>query len=206
MNQPKALIGSFIQAVGTVTSAVGSIPSLSDKKQFALDLWGNVLQATGNALEADAETSDTLGVYGNEIQAIGNITVIAGLLNKEGNRLEITGNWLQSLGGLISFSDDWGDKHSSALNPIGNLLQAIGNALQAIGGIYEERGNKTEGQSLGIVGSWVQAIGSILCFLSQLERKAQSARLSAKSAQAPPRRLVAAAVWGGATRADGAWS
>ncbi|WP_429637780.1 DUF6944 family repetitive protein [Anoxybacillus kestanbolensis] len=31
------------------------------------------MQATGNALEADAETPDTLGVYGNEIQAIGSI-------------------------------------------------------------------------------------------------------------------------------------
>ena len=47
--------------------------SKRQKKQFALDLWGNVLQATGNALEADAETPDTLGVYGNEIQAIGSI-------------------------------------------------------------------------------------------------------------------------------------
>lgn len=32
MNQPKALIGSFTQAIGTVTSAIASIPSLSDKK------------------------------------------------------------------------------------------------------------------------------------------------------------------------------
>ncbi|KIQ93166.1 hypothetical protein LH47_02760 [Anoxybacillus thermarum] len=63
MNQSKTLI----QAIGTVTSIVGSIPSLSDKKQFALDLSGNVLQATGKALEADAETSDTLGVYRNEM-------------------------------------------------------------------------------------------------------------------------------------------
>ncbi|MGG3939596.1 DUF6944 family repetitive protein [Anoxybacillus kestanbolensis] len=62
MNQPKALIGSFTQAIDTVTSAIVSIPSLSDKKQFALDLWGNVLQATENALEADAETTDVLSV------------------------------------------------------------------------------------------------------------------------------------------------
>lgn len=62
MNQPKALIGSFTQAIDTVTSAIVSIPSLSDKKQFALDSWGNVLQATENALEADAETTDVLSV------------------------------------------------------------------------------------------------------------------------------------------------
>ncbi|SFA59801.1 hypothetical protein SAMN05216169_10952 [Anoxybacillus pushchinoensis] len=29
---------TFTQALGTGTSAVGSIPSLSEKKQFALDL------------------------------------------------------------------------------------------------------------------------------------------------------------------------
>ncbi|GAC92379.1 hypothetical protein KN10_2815 [Anoxybacillus flavithermus NBRC 109594] len=172
MNQPKALIGSFTQAIGTVTSAIASIPSLSDKKQFALDLWGNVLQATGNALEADAETPDTLGVYGNEIQAIGNITVVAGLLSEEGRRLEITGNWLQSLGGLISFIDDWEDKQSSVLSPIGNLLQSIGNALQAIGGVWEKQKGKEEGETIGIIGAWIQAIGSILCFLSQLEDRA----------------------------------
>ncbi|MGG3843797.1 DUF6944 family repetitive protein [Anoxybacillus kestanbolensis] len=123
MNQPKALIGSFTQAIDTVTSAIVSIPSLSDKKQFALDLWGNVLQATENALEADAETTDVLSVYGNGIQSIGNITVIADLLSKEGKGLEITGNRLQS------FADDWEDEQSSVFSLIGNLLQSIGNAL-----------------------------------------------------------------------------
>lgn len=123
MNQPKALIGSFTQAIDTVTSAIASIPSLSDKKQFALDLWGNVLQATENALEADAETTDVLSVYGNGIQSIGNITVIADLLSKEGEGLEITGNRLQS------FADDWEDEQSSVFSLIGNLLQSIGNAL-----------------------------------------------------------------------------
>lgn len=123
MNQPKALIGSFTQAIDTVTSAIASIPSLSDKKQFALDLWGNVLQATENALEADAETTDVLSVYGNGIQSIGNITVIADLLSKEGEGPEITGNRLQS------FADDWEDEQSSVFSLIGNLLQSIGNAL-----------------------------------------------------------------------------
>ena len=123
MNQPKALIGSFTQAIDTVTSAIASIPSLSDKKQFALDLWGNVLQATENVLEADAETTDVLSVYGNGIQSIGNITVIADLLSKEGEGLEITGNRLQS------FADDWEDEQSSVFSLIGNLLQSIGNAL-----------------------------------------------------------------------------
>ncbi|MGG6432847.1 DUF6944 family repetitive protein [Anoxybacillus sp. D401a] len=165
--QMRTLFGSFTQALGTVTSAVGSIPSLSEKKQFALDLWGNVLQATGSALEADDKTSNVLGTYGNGIQSIGNVTVVAALLSKEGERLEITGNWLQSLGGLLSFADDWGSEQSSPLNPVGNVLQSIGNALQAIGGIYEERGNKEEGQSISIAGAWIQAVGSILCFLDK---------------------------------------
>ena len=117
--QMRTLFGSFTQALGTVTSAVGSIPSLSEKKQFALDLWGNVLQAIGNALEADDKTSNVLGTYGNGIQSIGNVTVVAALLSKEGKRLEITGNWLQSLGGLLSFADDWGSEQSSPLSQIG---------------------------------------------------------------------------------------
>ncbi|WP_244374835.1 hypothetical protein [Anoxybacillus flavithermus] len=36
MNQPKALIGSFTQAIGTVTSAIASIPSLSEKNSLLL--------------------------------------------------------------------------------------------------------------------------------------------------------------------------
>ncbi|ACJ32608.1 Uncharacterized conserved protein [Anoxybacillus flavithermus WK1] len=75
------------------------------------------MQATGNALEAEAEIPDTLGIYGNQIQAIGNVTVVAGLLNKDGSQQEITGNWLQSLGGLLSFADDWGSEQSSPLSP-----------------------------------------------------------------------------------------
>ncbi|NYE04064.1 hypothetical protein F4694_000808 [Bacillus niacini] len=59
-NQLKELFGAWIQAIGTVTAAVGSTPSLNDDTQESLNLWGNVLQGTGNALFADAQEGLTL--------------------------------------------------------------------------------------------------------------------------------------------------
>ncbi|WP_425265938.1 DUF6944 family repetitive protein [Anoxybacillus pushchinoensis] len=54
------------------------------------------MQAIGNALEADDKTSNVLCTYGNGIQSIGNVTVVATLLSKEGERLEITGNYIHA--------------------------------------------------------------------------------------------------------------
>lgn len=56
-NQLKVIFGSWIQAIGTVISAIGSTPSDENNKefQFNLNLWGNVLQATGNAVLADVQ-------------------------------------------------------------------------------------------------------------------------------------------------------
>jgi hypothetical protein len=54
-NQSKQLIGSWTQAVGTVIAAFGSTPTIIilEEMQEDLNLVGNVLQATGNALAAD---------------------------------------------------------------------------------------------------------------------------------------------------------
>lgn len=81
-NELKATFGSWVQAIGTTLSAIGATPSknISDTLLGDLNLWGNVLQATGNSLVADSEKNFTLEKIGNEIQAIGNSTVIVGIL------------------------------------------------------------------------------------------------------------------------------
>jgi len=170
----KALFGSWVQATGTVLSAVGSTPSsvLDDEQLESLNLWGNVLQATGNALLADTEETFTLNKVGNIIQSIGNSTVLSGLLipfsEQTKEQLDIQGNWLQAVGGGVSFVDALGNPPTTdqLLNVYGNLLQAIGNSLQAISGILELKGS--DQTRLNVTGSWIQAIGSILSFLSQL--------------------------------------
>jgi hypothetical protein len=190
-NQLKALFGAWIQAIGTVTAAVGSTPSLDEGIQDSLNVWGNALQGTGNALIADSEEGFSLGKLGNEVQAIGNSIVIAGLLlniSEENKlKLDINGNLLQAVGGGIALPDDLVDEPSTirTLNIAGNVLQIIGNSLQARGGIIELKSNldnqdkyksyreSNESQelsyneSLAINGSWIQAVGSVISAIAQ---------------------------------------
>lgn len=97
-NQLKEIFGAWLAAIGTVTSAVGSTPSLVIKKDLRndLNLWGNVLQGVGNAVAADGQGELSLETIGNELQSVGNITVIAGLVidfeDEVQQRLIIDGN------------------------------------------------------------------------------------------------------------------
>lgn len=185
-NQLKEIIGSWIQAIGTVISAIGNTPSSVIKSEFLynLDLWGNVLQATGNALVADSQETISLEKIGNKVQAIGNTTVIAGMVItfKEETKqlLIIKGNWLQAVGGGIALSDELEHRETpeQTFNIIGNLLQVIGNSLQAIGGIYELENNNEkkdensiDGQSLQVNGSWIQAVGSVISAIGQTKEE-----------------------------------
>lgn len=174
-NTQKALFGSWIQAIGTVLSAIGSTPStnINNKQLEDLNLWGNVLQATGNAVLADTEEELTLNKVGNMVQSIGNSTVLTGLLidfpKIQQEILDIQGNWLQAVGGGVSFVDALEQEPSTEelYNIYGNLLQAIGNSLQAISGILELK--DVDSTNLNVVGSWIQAIGSVISFLGQLK-------------------------------------
>lgn len=144
-NQFKETFGSWTQAIGTVVSAVAGTPSnvLDEEFRKNLDLIGNELQATGNALLADAEETWSLDKFGNIIQAIGNSTVILGLvidfdeITKQ--ELIIKGNLIQALGGGTALAGAYEnpDEPEQAFNATGNLLQVIGNSMQAMGGIAE---------------------------------------------------------------------
>ncbi|MGG0184292.1 hypothetical protein ABEY32_26405 [Bacillus tropicus] len=144
-NQLKEIFGALIAAIGTITSAIGSTPFyfIGSNVRKELNVYGNVLQAVGNALEADGQGEISLEKIGNEIQSIGNVTVISGLViefkDETKIKLVIAGNWTQALGGLTALADEFEDASDKdeSFNIVGNLLQAIGNSLQAIGGIYE---------------------------------------------------------------------
>jgi hypothetical protein len=152
MDNSKAIVSSLIVAMGTIMSAIGSTPSniLNSDLRNSLNLWGNVLQAGGNALQANGQ-GNILRTVGKEFQSIGNVTVISGLLldlkKETAQKIFITGNWIQALGGAINVG------HGIELNPfpghseniIGNVLQFIGNSLQAFGGVYElEKNGNTD--------------------------------------------------------------
>lgn len=188
-NLSKEILGSWIQAIGTVIAAIGSTPSnvISSDLLYDLDIWGNVLQATGNALQADDQGKiSPLVRIGNEVQSIGNVTVVAGLVidfeQEPGQKLIITGNWLQALGALVLVGDELENETTAdqSINIIGNLLQAIGNSLQALSGVYEleQVRNKYKdfknlekhinSESLKVSGSWIQAVGSVISLIGQI--------------------------------------
>lgn len=193
-NSTKEILGTFLAAVGTVSSAIGGTPINYIQKNTLNDLniIGNVLQAVGNGLGADGQGELSLETIGNELQSVGNVTVISGLLvnfeddNKQ--KLIITGNWIQALGGFTALGDELSDiTDTDDLYLIaGNLLQGIGNSLQAISGINElksdqiDKGNEKDrntqrnaGDYLGVIGGWIQAIGSIISLIGQIKEENQ---------------------------------
>ncbi|MFL8936068.1 DUF6944 family repetitive protein [Rossellomorea oryzaecorticis] len=173
-NEFKATFGAWVQAVGTVLSAIGNTPSksLSDDTLTNLDIIGNEMQATGNALEADAiKNPFDLTKIGNQVQSIGNLTVLSGLVfdfnEVTKQELDIKGNLLQALGGSAAVADSLDEERTldELLSIYGNALQVIGNSLQAISGILEL--NNEESGDLNVIGSWIQAVGAVLSALVQ---------------------------------------
>ena len=139
-SESKAIVGSVLVSVGTITAAIGSMPSNYIKSNVRDDLilLGNVLQAEGNAIDAEAKGT-VLRSVGKEITASGNLTVITGLvfgIRKEASyKLFITGNWIQALGLAVNIGDaiDLPPFPGQSENIVGSITQFIGNSLQAIG-------------------------------------------------------------------------
>jgi hypothetical protein len=177
-NNLEELLGSWVQAIGTVIDAISNTPSrkLSEELQTNLSITGNVMQATGNALLADSDNTLDFEKIGNIIQSIGNLTVVSGILimsdEKRETEFEIKGNLLQTLGNLLSpfnFSvDDKSSYKENLLLDVGSILQAIGNSLQAMAGILKLQG-KEQG-NLNLVGGWIQASGAVLQALVQSKK------------------------------------
>lgn len=167
-NNLEELLGSWIQAIGTVIDAITVTPINKFPKTIESNLFaiGNVMQATGNALIADSIQDINLDKIGNSIQTIGNLTIVSGILMKLNEEKEIEffikGNLLQALGSILSpFSvSSEPQKMDRLLLDLGSILQAIGNSLQAISGMIVLSGEK-EGK-IELLGSWIQAGGAVL--------------------------------------------
>ncbi|MCL1631350.1 hypothetical protein M3N64_05215 [Sporolactobacillus sp. CPB3-1] len=175
---------ALINAAGTIIAAIGATPQimLSTAAKNGLSIVGNALQAAGNAL--DAEISEGMDAFGGTTQALGNSLVIYGSLIN-GNvpnslRPIIIGNSLQALGGSLSLQSDLesADRNrAAALSVTGNLLQIAGNTLQAVATIFQlnHSFSTDRAQKIDFAGSWVQALGALLCFLATLDRNDQHA-------------------------------
>ncbi|MGG4467760.1 hypothetical protein ABER68_07030 [Paenibacillus alvei] len=184
----KEITGSLLSTIGTIQAAIGSTPDfhLSKNQNYELRLVGNVLQASGSALSADGQGTVSLEKIGDEIQAVGNSTVITGLIlygtsnTETEQRLIITGNWLQALGSFVGLADEFFDstEMGRAENIIGNLLQGIGNSLQAVGGVQVLNTNNLNQGKTGVAGSWIQAAGSVISLIGQIQEELEEIRLN----------------------------
>ncbi|KAB7665192.1 DUF6944 family repetitive protein [Bacillus sp. B1-b2] len=179
-NHTKEILGSVLSAIGTIEAAIGStpIPRINEHLSMDLRLTGNVLQATGSALSADGQGTFSLEMFGDEIQAVGNSSVITGLLinNKSINsqKIIIDGNWLQALGSFVGLADESFDSTASGRieNVIGGFLQGIGNSMQAVGGVDQlKNGSQPTLHSVGVIGSWIQATGSVISLIGQIKEE-----------------------------------
>jgi len=156
-------IGSWLDAIGTVIAAIGSTPSKILSKKILEDLVfiGNAFQGIGSSLVADSPETLPNDRVGSALQSIGNLTVMQGLLNTDEETGRVTnksGNLLQALGAGASINYDG---EITSINNFGNGLQVLGNSLQAMA-LRDNVIETDEGLVLDMVGSWVQAVGTVI--------------------------------------------
>ncbi|WP_010631887.1 DUF6944 family repetitive protein [Sporolactobacillus vineae] len=176
MNEKEAAASyALLGALGTATAALGATPTIRLTKSVKTDLSiiGNALQAASSGLQANI--SDTApGIYGNGLQSAGNTLVIYGLIGDTESdfhqRVQITGNWFQALGGSYALKPNFDSEERNldqALTVIGGLMQVIGNSLQAVSGTFSLRQvmNERDTNAINATGSWIQAAGASLEFL-----------------------------------------
>ncbi|PGZ86492.1 hypothetical protein [Bacillus sp. AFS029533] len=160
MSQVMEVIGAWVNAIGTISSAISSTPMRGLKGEnrkrwedisFHLDFGGNSFQAIGNLIEAFLGEPSVIEDAGEIIQASGNVTVLFSLLAAEAEeekveeekdadraiKLNITGNAQQAFGGLIAALEEVSSEDFDVSGFMGNFLQAIGNTLQVLGGLVE---------------------------------------------------------------------
>ncbi|PET69536.1 hypothetical protein CN514_08640 [Bacillus sp. AFS001701] len=160
MSQVMEVIGAWVNAIGTISSAISSTPMRGLKGEnrkswedlsFHLDFGGNTFQAIGNIIEAFLGEPSVLEDAGEIIQASGNVTVLFSLLAAEAEeekeeeekvadraiKLNMTGNAQQAFGGLLAALEEVSSEDFDVSGFMGNFLQAIGNTLQVLAGMVE---------------------------------------------------------------------
>jgi hypothetical protein len=166
----KLLTGAWLDAIGTIISAIAEVRELAgfndlNNKLVAI---GEGLQAVGTLLIGTVATEDPLGFSGEWIDGAGAAASALGAClqdvdpenGEEGVRLETIGNAFQSMGAAISaLADHLAGEEEYAL---GNAVQALGAGLEAVAGVYELNERGEEGQPIATIGAIIQAIGSNL--------------------------------------------
>jgi len=166
-NQTNGLLGYWLDAIGQTMSAVANTPFAFKDRNVPprLELWGNVLQATGSALVADNEEEFSFDKLGNQLESIGNLMTIMGILAPVNDEvkyvLDKRGDLIETLGVCVSIPEEFKEGFTLEL-----FFDIYGYSLQVIKikGVDEEL--------VDMIAEWSQAIASILSLIRvmQLEK------------------------------------
>ncbi|EJR55368.1 hypothetical protein IIM_01453 [Bacillus cereus VD107] len=167
------IVGSSLQALGYILQIVAYINTKDEGKR-------------GNQDERMDNKSKELEETGIELLALGNISNVIGTYfnvneqTQENDYLIITGNSLQSIGAFLGVEAAL--REVSAIQRVivlGNSMQSLGAGLQAYQGIYniskEEKDNEDIGKDkenqriIGLIGIWIQAIGTAISAIGLTE-------------------------------------
>ncbi|WP_019240682.1 MULTISPECIES: DUF6944 family repetitive protein [Bacillus] len=173
-NNTEMTIAQWVEAFGTVLSAIGNTPIefLSSDFLYDINLVGDVLQVSATSVQLDAETKLTYNSLGNMLQIVGNSEEIAGyilfkndqtvqnILVNQGNAIQVVG-----IGSSLVFFLAHKRNLVNIYNIYANLIQMIGLSIQMLSTISTL--TKEQSQTLNVVGNWTQAIGAILAAIAQ---------------------------------------
>lgn len=160
-----AIAGNWIEAIGTVITAIGSTPSTIFTQQTLTDfnIIGNILEAGGTAIAAESEDS-LLNSVGDQLQAIGNLAVVAGILgnNEQSSQLlEMQGNLLQVVGIGVTINTQGQQTLLQTISNTGNIIQLIGTVIQVFANTDTQ-----EGIEMNAIGAWIQVVGAVITALA----------------------------------------
>lgn len=169
-DQERLLIGGWLDAVGTIISAIAEVRTLVGLNDVnnRLVAIGEGLQAVGTLLVGTVTEEDPLNFAGNWIDGAGAATSSIGAYmqdfnqenEKDGLLIETLGDALQSMGASLSaVADHLAGEEQYAL---GNAIQALGAGLEAIGGAIALNNKEEEARPIITIGAIIQAIGSNL--------------------------------------------
>ncbi|PQZ53089.1 AraC family transcriptional regulator [Bacillus sp. MYb209] len=165
------IVGSSLQALGYILQIIATIDAKDEceKQEVAIDNKNKALAKTGIELLALGNISNVIGTYFNLNEQM-----------KENDFLIITGNSLQSIGAFLGVEVALNEKNGIQwIIVLGNSMQSLGAGLQAYEGIHniskEEEGNedsnidKEDQRIIGLIGIWIQAIGTVISAIGLTE-------------------------------------
>lgn len=157
----KATVRTRLSLLGNVMQATGNALLADSERKPSLGKLGNQIQSIGNltvivglSIQSGGKKGTRLNIAGNLLQALGSGIAIPEqwpihrhaskqeLLNLYGSLLQMIGNALQAIAGMIALKR----LNGQTINFLGSWIQAVGALLQALA---QSKGNEKQRRHAG---------------------------------------------------------